>query len=423
VEPRSVAHDPVALDVPAVMQGRSSRAVVAALVVAVAALTGAAPTQAGVVLREVTTIAGTQAGWVDVELPQTIRATQGEPPFTVTWTGPGALKGVHLRAEEGLHSITAMSNQDGAPSSSYGDTLPAGSYRLYLITAGDLLDVHLRLPALAGTGTNDLAIEHSILVEGGSFASATRADGRVVAGRGVRLQTHGMVWYRSGYSFPEGVYGEAEQCGYLPGNEHDRPDQFDKGCPGTSQVATPGGLASGTTVGSGGAGDAEAGSRWAFGGNARSYYGGPPTVFGEVYAINLALAVQPAPFPYPAGSPYATPEADRPGPPPQDTSAPHPEPAEPTPSLPRATVPARAARWALVPVRCTGAQACRGTVSAGTTPVRFRVAAGATAIVAVPLTLADRRRLRARRPARPIVRVVIGRRLATMRRTTVRPTS
>lgn len=372
-------------------------------------------------LGAVNHLAGSQAGWVDVDVPRPIESTQSGPPFTVTWTGPGALKGVAL-VGAGNAGFSALPDRNGEPSASWSSPIPAGSYRLYLITAGAPLDLELRVPSLSGV--HEHTVRHPIAVTGGAFTSRTDGEGRVIGGRTVRMETYGMVWGSMAWQFPAGGRGDAGTCVYLPGHEHDRPDEFGAGCPGTGQrQLLPGGSSSGSDLVTYGGGSAETGSRWGFGANARATSGGTPSVSGEAWAINLAPAVEPDPFPYPADSPFATPPSDRPA---------GPAPAEPTPSssspaalaqqvLPVPLVPSRAGRFALVPVSCPGPARCRVSVSAGTRPTAATIAPGTSARLRVLLTVADRRRLRSGRRARPRVKVAIRGGRSVRRTVTVRP--
>lgn len=387
----------------------------ALLAVGVSAPAGAAT------LTGVTQLSGSQAGWIDVDVPHPIDTSGSQPPFSVTWSGPGALKGVALVGAP-YTVFSALPSHDGTPSPSWASSIPAGTYRLYLITAGQPLDLELRIPSL-GTSTAALAVEHPIAVEGGTFSTRTDGDGRVVGGRTVRMATSGMVWGQMSWVFPSGARGDAGTCVYLPGHEHDRPDEFSAGCPGTGQQqVVPQGFSSGSHTVAYEGGGAERGARYGFGANARSTQGGVPTVSGEAWAINLALPVEPDPFPYPAGSPYAPPPQDRPatGAPSSATAAPSTAP-RPADVLPVRTVRSRADRFAIVPVACPGPARCRVSVSAGTRPTTATVAAGTRASVRVLLTVADRRRLRAGRSAQPRVKVAIRGARAVRRTLVVRP--
>ena len=220
-----------------------------ALVVgALVALCGSAAARADVsTIQESTAIGGASTGYAALTVPRPMRPLNEDQP-TYGFSGGGGFLGIVLRAEQSLPRSTqhpqfellrlGPSNGDGAVFSGVSDgsgsgssTLPAGAYRLYLITA-DQGQVALDFPTLPA---GELTLAPAVLTPFWAGALPTLPWSTAlttVFGRADEVVSQGLVFERVIVRHPA-VGQRLEMCSYYGStDQHAGSSAYTNGCPG-----------------------------------------------------------------------------------------------------------------------------------------------------------------------------------------------
>jgi hypothetical protein len=400
-----------------------------AAAVATLLLTASAPAQIPQ-LAQINHISGDRSGYLDVRIPTSVRMSFDARPdrngtFAIRSTGFAAVMLRRLNVDDGLHTLIAAARFDPgmlcggceAPiealtvdiegvetqaSTDYAWKVPAGDYRLYLLTDGRPADVRITLPERDGSrvlhpvhGVENPVPEGIPPLLGGSGAFQTFARGDQLASRGAQL------WGALVYVTTNGSV-EIEGCSHAGGEPVTT--IFAPGCPGGTDEGGFGytyALTEGTSIyGAGFVAEREPGD-WSVGGSV--------TAAGNVGTIGWASVVLPFRGDGTRIAPPATPPGAPAGPPgsaplqSQDTT--------PSPRSGRARLLTRSARVrdgrVAVRVGCSGGGECGGSMRVGRArPTVFSVPAGRTGSVRLVLPRALARRVQRR--GRAVAQVAIG---------------
>jgi hypothetical protein len=327
-------------------------------------------------------LAGDTAGYVRVRIPHDIPDPKaGEGNVDSTFHGDAVFLGYVLRSDfpiNGFHGTAGgffLASSDGRiGGGGYAGALPAGVYRLYLLTSGGHAEADLTINGL--DGSSSLTPDTPIPVDAGPMTRRPSADGRVVIGRTVTQQSDGLMIFRADWHLATGQVAQVERCDY-PGGDGGRPDAYDAGCPGAPthnslDTPTTGGDTTGDNVTSYQRSGFGPGDTFGIGLNVRWLNGTEPPVSGYAAAFSLMPSADTIQLP--------------PTPPPGPSPTPQPPPAADTVTFVSNTVQA-IAHQVLVPLHCAGPSACEGKARVGgAQSVAFRVPAGASRVVKVPLS-------------------------------------
>lgn len=411
--------------------------------IAVAAAALLAPAQASAqvpALEGVNRISGDRSGYLDVRIPDPVRMSFDSRPlrnstFSIKSEGFAGVMLRRLGVSDGLATVVAaarfepamlcgdceapveslivgMTGIEAQASADYSWRIPAGDYRLYLLTDGRPADVRITLP---GRGSRVLHPEFGVenpVPEVVPLLSATAAGPFQGFGRSDLLGSRGVqLWGGVVYVTSNGNV-EIHGCSHAGGEPVTT--VFAPGCPGGVSEGSYGYtyvLTEGTSVyGAGFLAEREAGD-WSVGGSV--------VAAGSVGGVGWAGVV----LPFQGDGSRIAPPADRPGDP-ATTPGPPPPPTpqevgrEESGRIRLLTRSARVRRGRVtVRIGCRGNPGCAGSIrlSQGRAS-RFSVPAGRNASIrlAVPRALARK----VQRRGRAVAQVITGdeRRRLTLRR-------
>jgi hypothetical protein len=198
---------------------------------------------AGPVVSSAVAISGDHVGYARVHLDHAVRveSDDGDPQYTASFSGPGALQAIIVRSEsvsdEGDAYTLLVQRENlggGAGSASEASLnpaqeLPAGDYRVYLIFDKGPATARLRF---SDGPEVSVAPDTPVNAKAGRLPNRPSSKSNVeIVGASGTLDSFGHLFFAWQVSF-DLAFGSVEQCVYPDGDAQAGPDAYGPGCPG-----------------------------------------------------------------------------------------------------------------------------------------------------------------------------------------------